>query len=81
MVLRCLFVLSFFLSTDRSAGGKFQIEFDETSRKLQDYTECLSIEVTERKNLVDMLNGGNSYFNEKLTEVQSLFKVSSNTCS
>ena len=76
-ISKCIFFSLYSPSpADRSAGGRFQIEFDETSRKLQDFVECLGIEVTERKNVTDMLNDGKSYFSEKLIELQSLYNVS-----
>ncbi len=51
-------------------------EFDEASQKLQDYSECLGIEVNERINVLDMLKDCEEYQTQCLVEVQKTSTVS-----
>ena len=51
-------------------------EFDETSQKLQDYSECLGIEVNERINILDMMKDCEDYQTQCLLEVQKTSSVS-----
>ena len=51
-------------------------EFDEASQKLQDYSECLGIEVNERINILDMLKDCQDYHTHCFTEVQKTASVS-----
>lgn len=60
---------------DKSSGGKFEAEFEDASKKLFDYHECLGIEVEERKNLMSMLEQCKRYQEEKNKELKSLRKV------
>lgn len=60
---------------DKSDGGKFSAEFEETSLKLQDYCECLGIEVNERVDLVAMLVECKAYMAQQLDELQKTTKV------
>ena len=60
---------------DKSEGSKFSLDFEEASLKLQDYCECLGIEVNERINIVDMLQSGKMYYAHCLTEFQRTAKV------
>ena len=60
---------------DKSAGGKFSNEFEEASQKLQDYCECLGIEVNERINILDMLRECQRYLTLRLAEFQHTTKV------
>lgn len=72
------FTLSLPLSltlTDKSAGGKFKKEFEDASQRLQEYFECVGIEVTERENLLNMLGDCKKYHQERLTELEGLLKV------
>ena len=60
---------------DKSAGGKFSNEFEEASQKLQDYCECLGIEVNERINILEMLRECQKYLTLRLAEFQHTAKV------
>ena len=51
-------------------------EFDEASQKLQDYSECLGIEVNERINILDMLKDCEEYQTQCHAEVQKTSSVS-----
>ena len=64
-----------FTLLDKSSGGKFKSEFEDSSHKLQDFNECLGIEVNERKNLLEMLRQCRSYHTDKFVELQGLLKV------
>ena len=64
-----------FLHLDKSAGGKFSNEFEEASQKLQDYCECLGIEVNERINILEMLRECQDYLNLRLSDFQNTTKV------
>ena len=65
-----------FFLTDKSEGGRVSSEFDEASQKLQDYSECLGIEVNERINILDMLKECQDYQSHCLVEVQKTSSVS-----
>lgn len=65
-----------YCSTDKAEGGRVSSEFDEASQKLQDYSECLGIEVNERINILDMLKDCQDYLNHCLTQVQKTSSVS-----
>ena len=62
--------------SDKSDGGKFSAEFEEASQKLQDYCECLGVEVNERINIVSMLQEAKSHLSSQLAEFQRTAKVS-----
>ena len=64
---------------DKSEGGRVSSEFDEASQKLQDYSECLGIEVNERINILDMLKECDDYHSHCLIEVQKTSSVSENS--
>lgn len=64
--------------TDKSAGGRVSSEFNEASQKLQDYCECLGIEVNERINILDMLKECKVFTAYRLTELQKTAAVSFN---
>ncbi len=66
-------------SADKSEGGRFSGEFEEASHKLQDYCECLGIEVNERINMVDMLTECKAYMSRQLAELQETAKVGPHT--
>lgn len=51
-------------------------EFDEASQKLQDYSECLGIEVNERINVLDMMKDCEDYQTQCLLDVQKTSSVS-----
>ena len=51
-------------------------EFDEASQKLQDFSECLGIEVNERINILDMLNDCEKYQSNCLDEMRKTCSVS-----
>ena len=61
---------------DKSEGGRVSSEFDEASQKLQDYSECLGIEVNERINILDMLKDCYDYHSHGFVEVQKTCSVS-----
>ena len=63
------------MSLDKSAGDEFKAEFEEASQKLQEFSECLNIEASERRNIVEMLHLCKTYQEEKMTELNSLLKV------
>lgn len=63
-------------STDKAEGGRVSSEFDEASQRLQDYSECLGIEVNERINILDMLKDCQDYHSHCLSEVQKTASVS-----
>ena len=65
---------------DKSAGGKFQSEFEDASMRLQDYCESIGIEVSERKGLVGMLEQCNNYHLAKTKELRGLLSVSGMGC-
>lgn len=66
------------MSLDKSAGDKFKAEFEDASQKLQEFSQCLNIEASERRNIVEMLHLCKSYQEEKMTELNSLLKVGKN---
>ena len=55
------------------------MEFDEASQKLQDYCECLGIEVNERINLLNMLKGCRAHYTQLLAETLQAAKVGAYT--
>ena len=61
--------------SDKSAGGRFLEEFEETSLRLQDFCTCLGVEVSERANVATMLKECKAYHATKLTELQALAQV------
>lgn len=63
------------LFIDKSSGGKFEADFEDASKKLMEYHECMGIEVDERKNLVSMLKQCNSYQAAKSKELKKLLEV------
>lgn len=69
LVLICLF-------TDKSAGGRVSQQFEEASQRLQDYCECLGIEVNERINILDMLKECTIFTAYRLAELQRTSTVS-----
>eukprot|EP00731_Ephydatia_muelleri_P016564 Em0009g988a len=73
------------LLKDKSAGGRFLEEFEETSLRLQDFCTCLGVEVSERANVATMLKECKAYHATKLTELQALAQrcrsMLSETCS
>jgi len=66
--------MTFFL--DKSDGDRVSREFNIASQKLQDYCECLGVEVNERINILDMLKDTKAYTAHKLTEYKSTVLVS-----
>ena len=69
--------LSLYLtSSDKSEGGRVSAEFDEACQRLQDFSECLGIEVNERINILDMLKDCDGYHTQCLVEVQKTSTVS-----
>ncbi len=54
---------------DKSAGGRVSQEFEEACQRLQDYCECLGIEVNERINIVDMLKECKVFTTYRLAEL------------
>ena len=68
--------LSLSLPPDKSEGGRVSAEFDEASQKLQDYSECLGIEVNERINVLDILKDCEDYQTQCLVEGQKTSSVS-----
>ncbi len=69
------------IPTDKSEGGKFSAEFEEASQKLQDFCECLGIEVNERINIVDMLEECKAFMTRQLSELQLTAKVRECVCN
>lgn len=61
--------------SDKSEGDQFSLEFDEASQRLQDYCECLGIEVNERINLLNMLKGCRAHYTQLLSELLQAAKV------
>ena len=60
---------------DKSAGGRFLEEFEETSLRLQDFCTCLGVEVNERSNIMTMLKECKVYHASKLAELQATAQV------
>lgn len=67
------------LCLDKSAGGQFLSQFDESTHKLQEVVECVGIEVNERKNILDMLQDCSAYQLQNKENLQNLLKVSMST--
>ncbi len=65
-------------SPDKSAGGKFETDFEDASDKLQDYQESVGIEVQERNNLLTMLHQCKTHHEKKTRELKDLLKVRTN---
>ena len=70
--------MSLVSSPDKSAGGKFENDFEDASNKLQDYQECIGIEVQERNNLLAMLQQCQTHHEKKSKELKDLLKVRTN---
>lgn len=69
-------LLSIHAFSDKSAGGRVSAEFEDASQKLQDYCECLGIEVNERINILDMLKECKTFTAYRLAELHRTFTVS-----
>ena len=61
--------------SDKSAGGRVSQEFEDASQKLQDYCECLGVEVNERINILDMLKECKKHCSWQLAEVERTLAV------
>lgn len=61
--------------TDKSAGGRVSQHFEEAAQKLQEYTECLVIEVNERINILDMLKECKIFTTYRMAELQRIITV------
>ena len=61
---------------DKSAGGKVSQQFEEAAQKLQDYCECLGIEVNERINILDMLKECKVFTAYRISELERTTTVS-----
>lgn len=55
-------------------------QFEEASQKLQDYCECLGIEVNERINILDMLKECKVFTTYRLAELQRTATVREKSC-
>ena len=64
------------LSTDKSDGGRVSMEISDATTKLQDYCECLGVEVNERINILDMLRDTKAFSTHKLNEFKRTMQVS-----
>lgn len=60
---------------DKSAGGRVSQHFEEAAQKLQEYTECLVIEVNERINILDMLKECKIFTTYRMAELQRIIAV------
>ncbi len=60
---------------DKSAGGRVSQHFEEAAQKLQDYSECLVIEVNERITILDMLKECKIFATYRLAELQRVITV------
>ena len=65
-----------FLSTDKSEGGRVSGDFEDASQKLQEYCECLVIDVNERINVLDLLKECKAYQAHTLNEFQKMVTAS-----
>lgn len=61
--------------TDKSEGGRVSLDFNDAYHKLQDYCECLGIEVNERINILDMLRNTKEFTTYKLNEFKRTVQV------
>ncbi|XP_003389152.1 PREDICTED: regulation of nuclear pre-mRNA domain-containing protein 2-like [Amphimedon queenslandica] len=59
---------------DKSAGAQFKQDFNNASVKLQEFTECTAIEVTERKNVIDLIKDCKTYHKQHKRELERLLK-------
>lgn len=71
----------FCCGADKSAGGRVSQEFEEACQRLQDYCECLGIEVNERINIVDMLKECKVFTTYRLAELERTVKVKQLFCN
>ena len=65
------------LPVDKSAGGQVSLEFEEACQKLQDYCDCLGVEVNERINILNMMKESKTAFAYQHSELIETFSVSS----
>lgn len=54
-------------------------QFEEASQRLQDYCECLGIEVNERINILDMLKECKTFTTYRLADLERTAAVSHDT--